>query len=103
MKSRVLLHQFISSDIASRKLYEKIVIMENIVWSWNEWGRLKEVVLGHATGSAVVGSDHPSEQAKIFKVEEKLSKFVGMRPKEKVDAANAEMENFGRILEVKAP
>ena len=74
--------------------------MENIVWSWNEWGRLKEVVLGHATGSAVVGSDHPSEQAKIFKVEEKLSKFVGMRPKEKVDAANAEMENFGRILEV---
>ena len=74
--------------------------MENIVWSWNEWGRLKEVVLGHATGSAVVGSDHPSEQAKIFKLEEKLSKFVGMRPKEKVDAANAEMENFGRILEV---
>ncbi len=75
--------------------------MENIVWSWNEWGRLREVVLGHATGSAVVGSDHPSEQAKIFKVEEKLSKFVGMRPKEKVDAANAEMENFGRILEVR--
>ena len=59
------------------------------------------MVLGHATGSAVVGSDHPSEQARNFKLEEKLSKFVGMRPKEKVDAANAEIENFGRILEVR--
>ena len=74
--------------------------MENIVWSWNEWGRLKEVVLGNATGSAVVGACHPAEQAKTFHLEEKLSRFVGMRPKEKVDAAAAELDNFGRILEV---
>ena len=74
--------------------------MDNIVWSWNEWGRLKEVVLGNAYGSAVVGSCHPSEQAKTFHLEEKLSKFVGLRPKEKVDAATEELDNFGRILEV---
>ena len=74
--------------------------MESIVSSWNEWGRLKEVVLGNATGSAVVGSCHPSEQAKTFHLEEKLSKLVGMRPKEKVNAAAAELDNFGQILEV---
>ena len=74
--------------------------MDNIVWSWNEWGRLKEVVLGNATGSAVVGADHPSEQSKIFHLEEKLKKFVGMRPKEKVAAAAAELDNFAQILEV---
>ena len=74
--------------------------MDNIVCSWNEWGRLREVVLGNATGSAVVGSLHPSEQARNFLLEEKLSKFVGMRPNEKVDKAAAELDNFGRILEV---
>ena len=74
--------------------------MEDIVSSWNEWGRLEEVVLGNATGSAVVGSCHPSEQAKTFHLEEKLSQFVGMRPKEKVDAAAEELDGFGRILEV---
>jgi len=73
--------------------------MEDIVSSWNEWGRLEEVVLGNATGSAVVGSCHPSEQAKTFRLEEKLSRFVGMRPKEKVDAAAEELDGFGRILE----
>ena len=74
--------------------------MERIVWSWNEWGRLKEVVLGNATGSAVVGSDHPCEQAKQYHAEDYLKKFVGMRSKEKVEAAAAELDNFARILEV---
>ena len=73
----------------------------NIVWSWNEWGRLKEVILGNAIGSAVVGADHPSEQARNFLLEDKLKKFVGMRPKEKVAAAQAELDNFAKILEVK--
>ena len=77
-----------------------IEIMENIVCSWNEWGSLKEVVLGNAYGSAVVGPCHPSEQAKTFHLEEKLGNFVGMRPKEKVDAATEELDNFGKILEV---
>ena len=58
------------------------------------------MVLGNAYGSAVVGSCHPSEQAKTFHLEEKLSKFVGMRPKEKVEAATEELDNFGKILEV---
>ena len=74
---------------------------DNIVWSWNEWGRLKEVILGNAIGSAVVGSDHPSEQARNFLIEDRLNKFVGMRPEEKVAAAQAELDNFAKILEVK--
>ena len=73
---------------------------EKIVSSWNEWGRLQEIILGNADGSAVVDCKHPCEQARMYHCEERLSKFVGMRPKEKIDAASEELENFSSCLTV---
>jgi len=68
-----------------------------VVCSWNEWDPLEEVILGLADGSAVPPL-HPAEQAKIFHLPNTLA-ASGPREVAKIEAAAAELDNFGAILE----
>ena len=68
-----------------------------IVNSWNEWDQLKHVIVGVAENSNIP----PMEPA----LEPKLSKDMGMigshgpRPKEAVEKAKFQLDNFVKILE----
>ena len=68
-----------------------------IVNSWNEWDQLKHVIVGVAENSNIP----PMEPA----LEPKLSKDSGMigshgpRPKEAVEKAKIQLDNFVKILE----
>ena len=68
-----------------------------IVNSWNEWDQLKHVIVGVAENSNIP----PMEPA----LEPKLNKDSGMigshgpRPKEAVEKAKIQLDNFIKILE----
>ena len=70
---------------------------KTIVNSWNEWDQLKHVIVGVAENSNIP----PMEPA----LEPKLSKDMGMigshgpRPKEAVEKAKFQLDNFVKILE----
>ena len=68
-----------------------------IVNSWNEWDQLKHVIVGVADNSNIP----PMETA----LEPKLNKDSGMigshgpRPQDAVEKANAQLDNFVKVLE----
>ena len=67
-----------------------------IVNSWNEWDPLKHVIVGRVENSNIP----PIEPA----LAPKISKDSGMigshgpRPKESIDKANIQLDNFVKIL-----
>lgn len=69
---------------------------DSIVSSWNEWGVLREVVVGVAEGSAVPPL-HPAELAKVYHLPRTCSN-VGLRSPDKVARAAAQLDNFAEIL-----
>ena len=65
--------------------------------SWNEWDPLKHVIVGVADGCCIPPPE-PALDAKVPEDSDMRGKW-GPRPQETVDAANAQLDNFAKILE----
>lgn len=71
--------------------------MTKIVNAWNEWARLRRVILGRPEGTQIAGPDpglYSHQPTGGFP-----SGTWGMFPQEMVDAANEQMDGFAQILE----
>lgn len=65
--------------------------------SWNEWDPLKHVIVGVADGCCIPPPE-PALDAKVPEDSDMRGQW-GPRPQETVDAANAQLDNFAKILE----
>jgi glycine amidinotransferase len=68
-----------------------------IVNSWNEWDPLKHVVIGRADFVCIPNSE-PALDAKVPE-DSDMRGMYGPRPLKTVEAANAQLDNFAKILE----
>eukprot|EP00929_Paragymnodinium_shiwhaense_P041332 TRINITY_DN21475_c0_g1_i1.p1 TRINITY_DN21475_c0_g1~~TRINITY_DN21475_c0_g1_i1.p1 ORF type:complete len:405 (+),score=94.38 TRINITY_DN21475_c0_g1_i1:83-1297(+) len=70
---------------------------ERVVWCWNEWDPLEEVIVGTAHAGSVPPSE-PGHLSKVWHMPNTVDDMGKMRPKEKVDKAQAELDNFAQVL-----
>ena len=70
--------------------------MPKVVNSWNEWDRLREVIVGRADGACVP----PSEPAYLVKSEGRCAEpgFSGPHDAESVAACRKQQDNLGKVL-----
>ena len=72
-------------------------VKKTVVNSWNEWDPLKHVIVGRADGTVIqapepaIERDYPNDGFPLGK--------YGPMPKEMVDKANEQLDNFAKILE----
>lgn len=70
---------------------------KTVVNSWNEWDPLEHIIVGRADGTMVLASEPAVEWD--FREDGLPLGMHGPLPKEMVDKANEQLDNFTRILE----
>jgi len=79
---------------------EEHAVHENVVVSsWNEWDPLKHVIVGRADFCCIPASEPGSDFVNEIPKDSVMRGMYGPRPQEAVEAANAQLEGFARILE----
>jgi len=71
---------------------------ERVVWAWNEFDPLEEVIVGIADGSAVPPNE-PGHLSKVWHLPHTIEDMGTRRDEEKVRKAGAELDNFASVLE----
>lgn len=71
---------------------------ERVVWSWNEFDPLEEVIVGIADGSAVPPNE-PGHLSKVWHLPSTLEDMGKARHTAKVSKAAAELDNFATVLQ----
>jgi len=72
-------------------------VQRTIVNSWNEWDPLKHVIVGKADYCCIPWPE-PALDAKVPE-DSDMKGMHGPRPQATVEKANAQLDNFARILE----
>jgi glycine amidinotransferase len=73
---------------------------QRVVWAWNEFDPLEEVIVGIADGSAVPPNE-PGHMSKVWHLPGTIADMGKMRPADKVQKAEAELDNFAAVLEAR--
>lgn len=68
-----------------------------MVWAWNEFDPLEEVIVGIADGSAVPPNE-PGHLSKIWNLPSTIAECGKRRSPDKIQKASAELDNFSAVL-----
>eukprot|EP00928_Gymnodinium_smaydae_P090852 TRINITY_DN74565_c0_g1_i1.p1 TRINITY_DN74565_c0_g1~~TRINITY_DN74565_c0_g1_i1.p1 ORF type:complete len:432 (+),score=21.54 TRINITY_DN74565_c0_g1_i1:63-1358(+) len=71
---------------------------QRVVWAWNEFDPLEEVIVGIADGSSVPPNE-PGHLSKVWHMPQTVEDMGKMRPDDKVAKAAAELNDLVHILE----
>mmetsp|Transcript_4201 Transcript_4201/g.8095 ORF Transcript_4201/g.8095 Transcript_4201/m.8095 type:complete len:423 (+) Transcript_4201:38-1306(+) len=71
---------------------------QRVVWAWNEFDPLEEVIVGIAEGSSVPPNE-PGHLSKVWHMPNTVADMGQLRPAEKVEKAGKELDNFAAVLE----
>jgi len=72
-------------------------VSDRVVWAWNEFDPLEEVIIGISHNSAVPPNE-PGHLSKVWHLPGTISDMGKMRDAEKVEKAGKELDNFAQIL-----
>jgi len=70
---------------------------QRVVWAWNEFDPLEEVIVGIADGSAVPPNE-PGHLSKIWNLPSTIAECGKRRTPDKIQKASAELDNFSAVL-----
>merc|ERR1719491_1552042 len=70
---------------------------QRVVWAWNEFDPLEEVIVGIADGSAVPPNE-PGHLSKIWNLPSTIAEYGKRRTPDKIQKASAELDNFSAVL-----
>merc|ERR1719499_2124534 len=71
-----------------------------VVWAWNEFDPLEEIIVGIADGSSIPPRE-PGHLTKIWHLPNTLADMGTLRPQDKVEKAGKELDNLAAVLEAR--